>query len=170
MSIFIPFARRTRGVTPAILAYARAIKAELPAGGKLGIAGMCWGGLQSTKLSQEPAVEGGKDALIDAHFTAHPAGLKVPDDFIQSIRIFDVPFSMAIGDQDMILKNDTIINLEAALRQEIGESQQHHYEINIYENCGHGFAVRADPKKAVENEAAGKASEQAVEWFKQFLV
>ena len=170
MTIFIPFTRRTQGVTPAVLAYARGIKAELPAGGKLGVAGFCWGGLHTTKLSQEPAVEGGKDALVDAHFTAHPSGLTAPDDFIDGVRKFKVPFSMAIGDRDIILKKDAVASLEAALRQELGENQHYYYEVKIYQSCGHGFAVRADPKRTIENEAAGKASEQAVDWFKKFLV
>ena len=170
ITIFIPFTRCTRGVTPTVLAYARGIKAELPTGGKLGVAGFCWGGFHATKLSQDPAVEGGKYALVDAHFTAHPSGLKTPEDFIDSVRKFKVPFSMAIVDRDIILKKEAVVSLEAALRQEIGENQQYYYELKIYQSCGHGLAVRADPKKAMENEAAGKASEQAVDWFKKFLV
>jgi dienelactone hydrolase len=41
--------------------------------------------------------------------------------------------------------------------------------VKVYEGCGHGFAVRADPKKIAENEAAEKAADQAVEWFRRFL-
>jgi dienelactone hydrolase len=166
--VVIQFVLRTRRVFPTILAYARSIKTDLSASGKLGVAGFCWGGLQTTKLSQEPAIEGGKNALVDAHFTAHPAGLK-PDDFVKGIRKFYVPFSMAIGDRDIVLSKDAVANVEATLRQEFEDDQQHHYEVRIYEGCGHGFAVRADPTKTVENEAAGKAADQAIEWFKRFL-
>lgn len=48
------------------LKYARAIKKDLPAGGKLGIAGFCWGGHSSTFLCTQPSVEGGTEPLIDA--------------------------------------------------------------------------------------------------------
>ncbi|CZR70124.1 uncharacterized protein PAC_20025 [Phialocephala subalpina] len=169
LTVVIPFGLRTRGVFPKVLAYARGIKAELPAGGKLGAAGFCWGGLQSTKLSQEPAVEGGSFSLIDAHFTAHPAGLKESGDFVEGVRKFNVPFSMAIGDQDFVLSKDAVANIEANLRKEFAGNHEQHYEVRIYPNCGHGFAVRADPNKTVENEAAGKAADQAIDWFKRFL-
>lgn len=168
LSKVIPFAIRTRGVFPDILAYARAVKAELGPAGKLGLAGFCWGGLQTTKLSQEPATEGGKDGLVDCHFTAHPVGLK-PEDFVEGVRKFHVPFSMAVGEKDAYLKKENVASVEAALRSELGEGEQEFYEIKLYADCGHGFAVRADPNRTIENEAAGKASDQAVDHFKMYL-
>jgi dienelactone hydrolase len=62
------------------LAYARKVKAELPQGAKLGVAGFCWGGYQSINLCAQPAVEGGSERLIDAEFCAHPSGLNAPAD------------------------------------------------------------------------------------------
>ncbi|CAL3969413.1 unnamed protein product [Diplocarpon coronariae] len=168
MSIFIPFAIRTKKVFPSILDYARAVKADLPAGGKLGVAGFCWGGMQTTKLTEEPAVDGGKEALINAHFTAHPSGLKPPQ-FIESFRKFQVPLSMAIGDKDFVLSKEQVETIEAGFRQEYGDGAEPGYEIKVYEGCGHGFAVRADPMKVVENDGAGGAAEQAVTWFRKFL-
>ena len=63
----IPFMIRTgpaTGAQPA-LKFARAIKKDLPAGGKLGVAGFCWGGYASTFLCTQ-SVEGGTEPLIDA--------------------------------------------------------------------------------------------------------
>jgi dienelactone hydrolase len=39
----------------------------------------------------------------------------------------------------------------------------------MYTDCRHGFAVRADAKKKVEDEASEQAMEQAVSWFKMYL-
>lgn len=168
LSTVIPFAIRSRSVFPSVLAYARAVKAELPEGGKLGVAGFCWGGMQSTRLAAQPAVEGGAEGLVDAHFAAHPVGLK-PGDFVAGVKNFKAPFSMAVGEKDAYLKPDIVAGIEAALRTEMGKGGDSGYEIKIYPECGHGFAVRADENRVVENEAAGKAAEQAVELFKKYL-
>ena len=165
LSRVIPFAVRTHGVFPSILAYARAVKAD---GGKIGLAGFCWGGLQTTKLSQEPATKGGEDGLVDCHFTAHPVGLK-PKDFVESVRKFHVPLSMALGEKDAYLKKEAVASIEAALRTELGTQEEYTYEVKVYPDCVHGFAVRADPGRIVENDAAGKASDQAVAHFKKYL-
>lgn len=169
MTLFIPFVYRTRNVFPAILSYARSIKAELPAGRKLGAAGFCWGGLHTTKLAQQPSTEGGSQKLLDAHFTAHPSGLKVPDDIVTSITKYNVPFSLAVGDRDFILSRQTVENIEATLLMKIHDGENHHYEIKIYPECSHGFSVRADPKKTVEDEAAEQASDQAISWLRKYL-
>ena len=168
MTIFMPFAIRTRGVFPSLLAYARAVKADLPAGAKLGAAGFCWGGLQTTKLTEQAAIVGGRKPLIDAHFTAHPAGMK-PQQFIESYRRFKVPLSIAVGDQDFVLSKDNVATIEAGFREEYGEGKNMSYEIKLYAGCGHGFAVRADEKKTVENKGAQQATSQAVTWFKNLL-
>jgi dienelactone hydrolase len=168
LSIVIPFAIRSRGVFPSILAYARAVKAELPEGGTLGVAGFCWGGMQSTKLAAESTTEGGTVGLVDAHFTAHPVGLK-SEDFVEGVRKFKVPFSMAVGEKDAYLKPDVVAGIEAALRTGLGEGETNGYEVKVYPECGHGFAVRAEEKRTVENEAAGKAAEQAILLFKKHL-
>ncbi len=167
LRIVVPFSIRSRGIFPRILAYARAVKADVVSdGGKLGFAGFCWGGLQTTKLSQEPDIEGGDIGLVDCHFTAHPVGLKT-DDFVEGVRKFKVPFSMAVGEKDAYLKKENVASIEAALRTELGV--HYVYEVEIYPNCGHGLAVRADSNRIIENEAAGKASEQAVTHFLKHL-
>jgi dienelactone hydrolase len=169
MSIFIPFMLRTRGAFPAILAYVRAVKADMPSDTKLGVAGFCWGGLQATKLSAEPSVEGGAEPLVAANFMAHPSGLKVPIDYVDAATKFHVPLSIALGDKDMMLSKENAALLEAELRREYAGSEGR-LEVALYENAGHGFAVRADKAKNEEDEAAGKAATQAVNFFKKYLV
>ncbi|CAI6020438.1 unnamed protein product [Clonostachys chloroleuca] len=168
MSIVIPFAIRTRNAFPGVLAYARAVRATLSPGGRLGAAGFCWGGLQTVKLSQEPSIKGGDKQLLDAHFTAHPAGLKVPDDYLKAAKAFHVPISIAVGDEDRFLSKSDVETIEAEFRQEFG-SLENDFEAVVYPSCGHGFAVRAEPSKVVENDAANKAALQAIEWFKRHL-
>jgi hypothetical protein len=48
-----------------------------------------------------------------------PAGLNVRDDFVEGVRKFGVPFSMAVGDKDFVMKKSDVENLEAGLRQEL---------------------------------------------------
>lgn len=167
LSIVIPFGIRSRNAFPSILEYVRAVRKELPEGAKLGLAGFCWGGMHTTKLSAEPAVEGGVEGLVDAHFVAHPVNLK-PEDFVEGVKAFGVPFSMAVGEKDAYLKPEAAAGVEAALRTEIGDGID--WEVMIYPDCGHGFAVRADEGRVIENEAAGRAAEQAVTFFKKNLV
>ncbi|PTB64808.1 hypothetical protein BBK36DRAFT_6230 [Trichoderma citrinoviride] len=167
-TIFAPFAVRTRNAYPKLLKFSRDVKASLPTGAKLGVAGFCWGGMHSTKLTGEPAEEGGNQSLFDAHFVAHPAGLKVPDDFSAAASRFKVPISLAVGDLDMVLSKDNIDSIERGLKEVFGGTSDG-YEVKTYGGCKHGFAVRADPKRTMEDEAAMAAAKQAVDWFKKYL-
>ncbi|KAL6812420.1 dienelactone hydrolase [Trichoderma sp. SZMC 28015] len=168
-TIFAPFAVRTRNAYPKLLNFSRDVKASLPPGAKLAVAGFCWGGMHSTKLTAEPAEQGGNISLFDAHFVAHPAGLKTPDDFSAAANKFKVPISLAIGDLDMLLSKDKIDAIESSLKESYGEKSGD-FEVKTYSSCKHGFAVRADPKRAVEDEAAMQAAAQATNWFKKYLL
>lgn len=167
-AIFTPFAARTRHAFPKLLKFSRDVKSSLPTDGKLGIAGFCWGGMHSTKLTMEPSVEGGDVPLFDAHFVAHPAGLKAPDDFLAAARKFRVPISFAVGDLDMLLSKDKVDSIGSGLKEVFGGDLDY-FEVKTYGDCKHGFAVRADPKRTVEDEAAKEAAVQAVNWFKKHL-
>jgi dienelactone hydrolase len=174
MSVFIPFARRTRNVYPQILDYTRAVRADLNPGKKLGVAGFCWGAMHTIQLSAESASleENGnhtQEPLVNAQFVAHPSGLK-PAAMTELLSRLAMPFSIAIGDSDMILSKENVNELEAGLRMSYPiDEQPSRLEVKMYDKCGHGFAVRADRSKAVENEAADLAAKQAVNWFKSFL-
>jgi dienelactone hydrolase len=120
------------GAYPHVLAFARAMRADLPAGAKMGVAGFCWGGFGSTKLCTETAVEGGTERLIDAQFCGHPSRLQVPDMVLDAVSRLKVPYSMAIGDKDMVLSKAQVLQIEAALKQKVGEPEANNYEIRIY--------------------------------------
>ncbi|KAL6883038.1 hypothetical protein HDV57DRAFT_527319 [Trichoderma longibrachiatum] len=76
VAIFAPFAVRTRNAYPKLLKFSRDVRASLPVDAKL-------------------AEEGGSRALFHAHFVAHPAGLKVPDDFVVAAKRYKVSISLA---------------------------------------------------------------------------
>lgn len=72
------------------------------------------------------------------------------------------------------MPKDKVDAVEAALRQSVGEPRQGGdgrpwYDVQVYEGCSHGFAVRAKPGSEVEKEAAEAALKQAVEFFRRFL-
>ncbi|KAF2689374.1 hypothetical protein K458DRAFT_413662 [Lentithecium fluviatile CBS 122367] len=154
------------------LKYARAVRAELPEGAKLGVAGFCWGGYQSINLCSEPAVPGGSTRLIDAQFCAHPSGLKLPNDVVNAVTKWKPSVSIAQATEDFALSNKVMLETEALVRQKAGEGKGEggfNWEIRYYEGVPHGFAVRAREGFEKEAEAADVAKEQAVEWFKKWL-
>lgn len=190
LTSMVPFMYRTTpaGAYPHVLKFARAMRADLPAGAKMGVAGFCWGGFGSTKLCTETAVEGGSERLIEAQFCGHPSGLKVPDMVVDAVAKLKVPYSMAIGDKDFAMGKARVLETEAALKQKVGEPETNQYEIRIYpvrtvfgsvllsaawanmsQGCGHGFVVRAFPNNEVEVEASEQACQQAVDWYKKYL-
>ena len=168
MVIFM-YRTKPAAVYPTILAYARNIKKDLPEGGKLGVAGFCWGGYGSTMLCLESAVDGGTEKLINAQFCAHPSKLDFQRVIPEAVVQRKVPYSMAIGDLDWALKKEAVEELRKTLKERIGEPEKYQYEIKTYEGCKHGFAVRADPENKVELSAAEQAAKQAIDWFNNNL-
>lgn len=156
----------------ACLAYTRKVKAELPSDAKLGLAGFCWGGYQSINLCAQPAVPGGSERLVDAQFTAHPSGLKVPNQIIDAVLKFQTPVALAQAQDDFAISTDSVLEAEAVLRGEVGEGEGeggYNYQITYYSGVPHGFAVRARPENARDSEASDQAKEQAIAWFKKWL-
>jgi dienelactone hydrolase len=171
VSIFLPFWIKSGPAkgAPFSLKFARAVRADLPPGAKLGVAGFCWGGYSSTDLCKEPAVEGGKERLVDAQFCGHPSGLSTPGMVVDAVRTFHTAYSMAIGDKDFVVSEKKVHETEAALREEVGMPEQNDYEIRSYKGCNHGFCVRAFPGSKIEMAAMEEATEQAVNWYKKHL-
>ncbi|KAI1612701.1 hypothetical protein EDD37DRAFT_317694 [Exophiala viscosa] len=177
----IPFVLlgKPENVYPQILDYARAVKKDLPAGGKLGVAGFCWGAWPSTKLCVETATPGGTERLIDAQFNGHPSYIvKTPDMVIDAIKKFKVPYSVAVAEEDMQFNKAEAEKVEARLRDDIGASGGeggYVYEFKVYKGCKHGFCVRAPLGKTKkehdgENEDGYHGSlRQAVEWWNTHL-
>jgi dienelactone hydrolase len=128
--------------------------------------------IPSTKLCSEPASDGGTERLIDAQFCAHPSNLAPSVDIIDAVTIFKVPYSVAIGGGDFVFTLGAGEQTEATLRQKFGDGSGengYHYEFKTYEDCAHGFAVRAKPGDTVQEKAADEACEQAVTLFKRLL-
>jgi dienelactone hydrolase len=172
--LFIPFMLRAgppKGYSD-VLNYARSIKADLPPGGKLGVAGYCWGGYGSTNLCAQPSVEGGTERLIDAHFCAHPSALKGPEQVVAAITTFKTPYSLAHAGNDFNWTTAKMDIAEAELKQKVGSGDGEngaHYEFVTYKDCAHGFAARARPGNKADMEGADAAKEQAINWYKRWL-
>lgn len=174
MTYFIAFLTRVAFPTAKTsfqpcLEYARKVKADLPLGTKLGVAGFCWSGYQSIDLCAQPTVEGSSERLIDAQFCAHPSGLNVPTDILHAITEFKSAVAIARAQDDWLISIKKVEETEAILRQTIGTREgqdRFNYQIKIYKNVGHGFAVRAKPRSSEEANGADEAKKQAIAWFK----
>lgn len=163
---------RPHNVYPQILAYARALKAELPAGGKLGVAGFCWGAWPSTKLCAEPAVEGGAERLIDAQFNGHPSFIAdTPELVVDAITKFKVPYACAVAEIDFQFNAEVAAKTEAKVREATAGANEgeYVYEFRVYKGCQHGFCVRAMEEDEANVQGGRDAAKQAVEWFNKYL-
>ena len=151
---------------PDILKFARAVRAELPAGGKLGVAGFCWGGYGSTMLCAEKAVEGGEAKLVDVQFTGHPSYV-TPEMILAAVEA-KVPYSCAVAEYDGRFTVKVAEEVEAKLKEKVGTPEEGGYEFVTYKQCIHGFAVRA-AEGTPNMEGYHKAVKQAVDWFNKYL-
>ncbi|KAI0123450.1 Alpha/Beta hydrolase protein [Xylariales sp. AK1849] len=169
--IMIPFMLKAAPpkAFPAVLRYARTVKADLPAGAKLGVAGFCWGGYGSTNLCVESVVQGGKERLIDAQFCAHPSALKTPDMIVDAVTKYRVPYAVAVAEEDWMVNAKHAGEIEAKIRSEIGPPEENDYEFVVHKGCHHSFAVRANPGVKIESQGYEDAAQQAVNWFNKYL-
>lgn len=165
--ILTSFSFKVRRTFPSVLNYVRAVRASLPLGSKLGVAGFCLGGHWSSRLCAEHATEGGGSHLVGAHFTAHPSKID-PGEFARLVDRFKVPQSLALGDRDVGLPIDQAHELETKLRS-VYRDNLDRLEFRIYDGYGRGFALRADPQ-AERDQGPDIALEQAVAWFRRWLV
>ncbi|EXJ81932.1 hypothetical protein A1O1_07999 [Capronia coronata CBS 617.96] len=168
---FILFGRPHK-VYSQILAYARAIKAELPLGGKLGVAGFCWGAWPSTKLCTEPATEGGSERLIDAQFNGHPSFISdTPEMVVDAIKKFKVPYACAVAEIDMQFNAEVAAKTEALVKQETAGASpgEYIYDFRIYKGCQHGFCVRAMKEDEANFQGGRDAAKHAIDWFNKYL-
>lgn len=148
------------------------MRAELPPGGKLGVAGFCWGAWGATKLCAESAVEGGEERLIDAQFNAHPSYIiDTPEMVVEAITKLKVPYASAVAEKDFQFNAEAAGKTEARVREVAGVSGAeggYTYEFKIYKGCKHGFAVRAQEDTA-NMEGSKEALNQAVAWYNKYL-
>ena len=120
----------------------------------LGVAGYCWGG--------KPAVNLAHTELVDCAFTAHPSALALPGE-IERIR---VPFSLAIGDMDLVMGIKEVEQTKGILK---AKSDDVPSQVVVYPGGGHGFAVRGHPDDEKEKMQRIQAEDQAIEWFTTYL-
>ncbi|KAL9608453.1 MAG: hypothetical protein Q9167_006721 [Letrouitia subvulpina] len=119
-------------------------------------AGYCWGGKHATILASGETQPNGWP-LVDSIFVGHPGGLKIPQD-IEKIRI---PYSVAVGDRDFVLKQNDVRKMMETLnkRKDIPT------EVKIYPGARHGFALRGDPGDKQGKLQGEAAMRQAVKWL-----
>jgi dienelactone hydrolase len=121
----------------------------------IGAAGFCWGGKHVIHLAYGTTTKDGKP-LVDASFTAHPSNCSFPAE-LEKVK---KPLSIALGDKDFSIGSKEIEIIKGAFKKLEGVNT----EIKVYENCGHGFSIRADPSHDTIKQAK-EAETQAVEFF-----
>ena len=147
--------RRSKSL-PLISNFLRSIRHDpKTANVKIGVCDFCWGGRYAVLLSQNDEEEG--RPLVDAAFTAHPAQLSVPGD----IEMGRAPLSIALAESDIWLKPPAVKQLMALEKEGL--------EVLLFPGTNHGFALRGDPRDAVAMDAAKRAEEQALAWFKRWI-
>jgi len=137
---------------------------------KIGAAGFCWGGKYAVLLAHDTpssriprTSEGTPASLIDCAYTAHPSMLVLPDD----IDAVTLPLSVAVGDDDMVLKGPLALQTKDILEKKAAEAGEH--EVVIIPGATHNFAIRPNPKDQLQMECAEKAELQAIAWFEKWL-
>ena len=88
----------------------------------------------------------------------HPSGL----DFLSDIEKISLPFSLAIGDKDIVMGSKMVEESRQILEKKKGRV---HSEVVVYAGAKHGFAVRGDSGSEKEAEQEAQAQDQAVRWF-----
>lgn len=145
---------------PIVRAFFQSLQVHEASNIPLGVAGYCWGGKHATILASGEAQQNGWP-LVDSIFVGHPGGLEIPQD-IDKIK---VPYSVAIGDRDFVLKQSDVSKIVEALnkRKDIPT------EVKIYPGARHGFALRGNPGDKREKLQGEAAMRQAVEWLLESL-
>jgi dienelactone hydrolase len=169
---FVPFMIKAAApkVYTECVKYTRDVRADLPAGAKLGVAGFCWGGYPATRLCGEARTENGSEPLIDASFAAHPSSLDAPKDVVAALGKFKTPYFCAVAEFDFLFDKGAADQTEAAVKQELGNNAGP-YEFFIHKGAHHGFSVRASPDEgSVGKQSYELAAKQAIDWFKKYLL
>ncbi|KPI43647.1 uncharacterized protein AB675_6705 [Cyphellophora attinorum] len=158
---------------PRVVAFARALRDGMGEEAKLGVAGFCWGGFGATVLCKEKylGLDGAERRLVDAAFTGHPSKLNSPRDVVEAVGS-GVPYSVAVADIDFMFDKKVSEEAEAALRGKYGSSGEGGkvWELRVHEGAHHGFCVRAREGVKADEQGREAALQQAVEWFKKYLL
>lgn len=125
-------------------------------------AGFCWGGQHTFALAsgEYKSTKSGK-VICDAHFTAHPSNVKVPD----AAKKVTLPLSVAAATRDKVMTLDQSREVEAILREKETKEGLKHSGVVYYQGAGHGFGVRADPADKEVVKHADASIKQAIDFF-----
>ena len=96
--------------------------------------------------------------VLDAGYIAHASGVG-PEDLSK----ITAPLSIAAAEIDTAFTQQIRWDSEPVLT-----ATGQHWEIRLYGNTTHGFAVRGEPGDAWAEYARVQAREQALDWFKFF--
>jgi dienelactone hydrolase len=97
---------------------------------------------------------------INVGYVAHPSF--VEEDELKTIT---GPLAISAAETDSIFPAEKRHRSEEILK-EVGQP----YQINLYSQVVHGFAVRCDPSVKAERFAKEQAFLQAVTWFDEYLL
>lgn len=129
----------------------------------IGCAGFCWGGLHTFKLASGEYKTANGQVLCDAHFTAHPSNVTVPDD----AKKVKLPLSIAAATEDKVMSLQQAQTVEAILREKAEKEGLKNSEVVYYQGAGHGFGVRADPGNKEGKKHADDSIKQALDFYKR---
>ncbi|KAG8526857.1 uncharacterized protein KY384_008286 [Bacidia gigantensis] len=133
-----------------------------------------WSEVQSLtdaiRLAHGTEITNSGKPLIDVAYVAHPSALELPVD----IEKISMPTLISQGTEDFVLDKKGIKVIQEVFEKKKTEAREgsegQRYDIKVIEGAMHGFAVRGDPDDKAELEYAQIGEDQAVEWFKQWLV
>ncbi|QDS71741.1 hypothetical protein FKW77_008941 [Venturia effusa] len=141
---------QTGAVDPIVDACIKEMKGNLGVK-SLGAVGYCFGAKYVARFLNQ--------GQIDAGFVAHPSFV---DD--EEIKGMTGPFAIAAAETDQIFPTEKRHHTEELLlKMDIP------WQINLYSDTEHGFAVRADLSKPVVKYAKEQAFLQAVHWFDEHI-
>jgi len=140
----------TSRVDPVVEATIKYLKGELGVK-KLGSVGYCFGAKYVARFL--------KKGKLDAGFVAHPSF--VDEDEIKGMQ---GPFSIAAAETDTVFPAEKRHKTEELLRD-----MDIPWQINLYSDVQHGFAVRADLSQPRAKWAKEQAFFQAVQWFDEYI-
>jgi len=118
---------------------------------QLGAVGYCFGAKYVVRFL--------KDNMIDAGFVAHPSFVDE-----EEIKAITAPLSIAAAETDQVFPTE-----KRRKTEDILFSMDVPWQINLYSDTTHGFAVRADIKDARAKFAMEQAFFQAVQWFDEHI-
>ncbi|KAF1985763.1 alpha/beta-hydrolase [Aulographum hederae CBS 113979] len=118
---------------------------------KLGAVGYCFGAKYVARFL--------KSGQIDAGFMAHPSFVTADE-----VKGMEGPLSIAASETDHIFPAEKRHETEAILKE-----MSIAYQINLFSDVEHGFAVRGDISKPRAKFAKEQAFYQAVQWFDEHV-